>query len=202
MERQPKLSQLRIRPRAPRVKLDRPWPSTKQISIDFLFWFLPTSFGLWGETQKLGKIYHAVISKDRSHYRQKQPHSHCPQPGADHFCLWSFMWSGEFRNGQVTNKSPEKQKNPPEINDFRRICGGRYRTRTCDLPHVKRMLIPAELIVRRFNCLGHVPNEPYYSGPGASCQGLFSRPEPDSCHNPVRSKAGIKPSPTESSSWT
>ena len=26
--------------------------------------------------------------------------------------------------------------------------GGRYRTRTCDPPHVKRMLIPAELIVR------------------------------------------------------
>ena len=29
--------------------------------------------------------------------------------------------------------------------------GGRYRTRTCDLPHVKRMLIPAELIVHCFN---------------------------------------------------
>ena len=28
------------------------------------------------------------------------------------------------------------------------FCGGRYRTRTCDPPHVKRMLIPAELIVR------------------------------------------------------
>ena len=30
----------------------------------------------------------------------------------------------------------------------RHFYGGRYRTWTCDPPHVKRMLIPAELIVR------------------------------------------------------
>ena len=29
------------------------------------------------------------------------------------------------------------------------LFGGRYRIRTYDLPHVKRMLVPAELIVRR-----------------------------------------------------
>lgn len=33
-------------------------------------------------------------------------------------------------------KSGENRKNPPETNGFKRICGGRYKTRTCDLPHV------------------------------------------------------------------
>ncbi len=43
--------------------------------------------------------------------------------------------------------------------------GGRYRIRTYDLPHVKRMLIPAELIVR----MGEI----YYSKPALFCQRLF-----------------------------
>ena len=44
--------------------------------------------------------------------------------------------------------------------------GGRYRTRTCDPPHVKRMLIPAELIVR--------VSVGYFNASASFCQPLFS----------------------------
>ena len=48
----------------------------------------------------------------------------------------------------------------------RHFYGGRYRTRTCDPPHVKRMLIPAELIV-------HV-SVGYSNASASFCQPLFS----------------------------
>ena len=48
----------------------------------------------------------------------------------------------------------------------RHFYGGRYRTRTCDPPHVKRMLIPAELIVR--------VSVGYSNASASFCQPLFS----------------------------
>ena len=45
----------------------------------------------------------------------------------------------------VNQKIPKIKNSRPFL---RSGVGGRYRTRTCDPPHVKRMLIPAELIVR------------------------------------------------------
>ena len=49
---------------------------------------------------------------------------------------------------------------------------GRYRTRTYDLPHVKRMLIPAELIVQVCQAVSRSAM-PYYKGWRRSCQALF-----------------------------
>ncbi len=49
---------------------------------------------------------------------------------------------------------------------------GRYRTRTYDLPHVKRMLIPAELIVQANQAVSRSAM-PYYKGSRGSCQALF-----------------------------
>ena len=58
-------------------------------------------------------------------------------------------------------------KNIP-LRKERYVSGGRYRTRTCDPPHVKRMLIPAELIVRIFQGKG------YYTKDNTPCQLFFA----------------------------
>ena len=59
------------------------------------------------------------------------------------------MWNNDLRslwNFPLARKVKRNNLCPPDKGCF--FSGGRYRTRTCDPPHVKRMLIPAELIVQ------------------------------------------------------
>ena len=78
-----------------------------------------------------------------------------------------------FRFAQRTLRVQGHRFEPPDIKNIplrkeRYVSGGRYRTRTCDLPHVKRMLIPAELIVRIFQGKG------YYTKDNTPCQLFFA----------------------------
>ncbi len=66
----------------------------------------------------------------------------------------------------TTSKPKLGKSKPPGPSRLRGSLGGRYRTRTCDPPHVKRMLIPAELIVRQLV---------HFSAIGAGCQHFFCR---------------------------
>ena len=103
------------------------------------------------------------LSRNRSHGRRKSgkcsentTHTHRrPQTRSAQSSPWLSVRSGPG-NPRLHTLSPnyaqssisERQKIPQSLAALRDLSGGRYRTRTCDPPHVKRMLIPAELIVR------------------------------------------------------
>ena len=94
-----------------------------------------------------GKKYYAVNSRNLSRATNSIYQNFPKRPNgaqttgctrqSNHFCLWSNMWSKSKHQNSSAPKSAKNKEIRPEIQSFKPDFGGRYRTRTCDLPHVK-----------------------------------------------------------------